>query len=470
VEQDEIVRFLEVINRVRSLQSNAEDDLLTLLWEQDFQLINYIFTEVLTDAAVPIVAGGTVTGFGKAGVAPEESPEEARARSREAVQEDAAEAPRASGVVKLEEFDSTLYFLDEQEVAYMAREVKKEYSQDLRSNVMAFLYDLFEIQTAAEVRQEILGILESFPAYLLAAGDLRAVAEMLRETKVLSLRARGLELAHRESLETFARQLSEPAVVAELLRALDEAQTPPAEADLAELFRELRGTALEPVMVWLPTASNPVAKAMLDRVATQLAEANPTEVVRILGSPESDALGAAIALSGRLRLQASVPGLAQTLTHADPALRLASAQALAEIASPGAFSTLERALQDADREVRLFAVRTLGNRGHKGAQKAVEAAILGKAAEELDLTERQAFFEAWGSIAGAAALAQLTELVQAGGGLFKRKASPETRACAVAALARLKSPAARDVIQTATQDKEVVVRTAASRALREMGT
>lgn len=466
VERDEIVRFLEVINKVRSLPSDAEDDLLTLLWEQDFQLLHYTFTEILTDAPPPAVTGAPVTGFSSGGAdAPPETAEEQKSRTRDTVQQDAADRP--PGMVRMEDFDSTLYFLDEQEVAYITREVKKEYEQDLRSNVMAFLYDLFELQVGADVRDEILGILESFPAYLLAAGDLRAVAEMLRETKVLALRARSLEEPHRARLEGFASQISDPTVVSELLRAIDEATTPPAEDDLRELFRELRGTALEPVMVWLPTASNATAKAMLERVAAQLAEANPTEILRILGSPESPALHAAIALSGRLKLQPAVPGLAQTLTHEDPGVRLASAQALAELGSPGAISTLERALTDADREVRLFAVRTLGARGYRGALKHIEKVVLDREAESLDLTERQACFEAYALIAGAPAAGPLAEVLNAGGGLFKRRASADTRACAAAALGRLRSAEARAALERAAQDKEAVVRNAVSRALRE---
>lgn len=467
VETEEIVRFMEVVNKVRSLPSEAEDDLLTLLWEQDFQLIHYTFSEVLTDAAPPAVAGPPVAGFVVGGTDAPVTAEDARARNRDAVSEDAA-TPRPAGVVRLEDFDSTLYFLDEQEIAYVAREIAKEYDQDLRANVMAFLYDLFEIQTAPEVRDEILMILESFPAYLLAAGDLRSVAQMLRETKVLALRGRALDEKHRARLEMFARQLSEPNVVAELLRAIDEANTPPAEADLTELFRELRGSALEPVMVWLPKAANAQAREMLERVAVQLAEANPAEILRILGSPESEALGSAITLSGRLRLQPSVPGLGQNLGHAEAQVRLAAAQALGEIGSPGAFAALERALDDADREVRLYTVRVLGGRGHRGALKTVESVVLAKTAEDRDLTERQAFFEAFALIAGAAALAPLTELLQPSGGLFKRKASPDTRACAVAAIAKIRHPDVRAIVQKATQDKEAVVRNAASRALREV--
>jgi hypothetical protein len=468
VETDEIIRFLEVVSRVRALTADAEDDLLTLLWEQDFQLVHYTFSEVSSDAPPPAVSGPPPTGFVAAGDAGAVvTAEDVRARNHDAVAED-AETPRPAGVVRLEDFDPTLYFLDEPEIAYVAREMKKEYDQDLRANVMAFLYDLFEIQTAPEVRDEILTILESFPVYLLAAGDLRAVAQMLRETKVLALRGRALDEAHRARLERFARELSEPGVVAELLRAIDEATVPPSEADLTELFRELRGSALEPVMVWLPRASNEAAREMLERVAVQLAEANPAEILRILGSPESDALAAAIALSGRLRLQPSVPGLAQNLGHGDAQIRLGAAQALGAIGSPGSFAALERGLTDADREVRLYAVRVLGGRAHRGALKAVEAVVHAKNAEELDLTERQAFFEAFAVIAGTAALAPLAELVQGGSGLFKRKANGGTRACAIAAIARIKHPDVRGIVEKAAQDKDAVVRNAANRALREV--
>ncbi|MFB3069733.1 MAG: hypothetical protein ACE1ZF_03470, partial [Gemmatimonadales bacterium] len=37
VEETEAIRFLEVLNRVRTLPPEGEDDLLTLLWEQEFE-------------------------------------------------------------------------------------------------------------------------------------------------------------------------------------------------------------------------------------------------------------------------------------------------------------------------------------------------------------------------------------------------------------------------------------------------
>ena len=46
VEQDEIVGLLDVVHRARTLRQEDSDDLLTLLWEKDFQRIRYVFQEM----------------------------------------------------------------------------------------------------------------------------------------------------------------------------------------------------------------------------------------------------------------------------------------------------------------------------------------------------------------------------------------------------------------------------------------
>ena len=56
-EEQEIVKFLEVVQRARGLASEAGDDLLTLLWEQDFTLVQYHFTEFIADSGVPGLSG-----------------------------------------------------------------------------------------------------------------------------------------------------------------------------------------------------------------------------------------------------------------------------------------------------------------------------------------------------------------------------------------------------------------------------
>jgi HEAT repeat protein len=127
---------------------------------------------------------------------------------------------------------------------------------------------------------------------------------------------------------------------------------------------------------------------------------------------------------------------------------------------------VDRALEDSDKAVRIAAVRAVGSRGYKGALRRIESVVLGKS-KDMDLTEKMAFFEAYGSIAGANGLKALSAILLERG-LLKMKEPPDTRACAAIALGRIKTPEARDVLKRAAEDKELVVRNAVNRALREM--
>jgi HEAT repeat protein len=53
------------------------------------------------------------------------------------------------------------------------------------------------------------------------------------------------------------------------------------------------------------------------------------------------------------------------------------------------------------------------------------------------------------------------------GALFKRKESPEVRACAALAIGKIRTQESRDLLQRSANDKDLVVRNAVSRALRE---
>jgi HEAT repeat protein len=232
------------------------------------------------------------------------------------------------------------------------------------------------------------------------------------------------------------------------------------------VLRELRATALEPLVSWLPNLTSEPLRKMLEEVVDRLAHTYPAEVQRILKLPDSPALLGMVNLCGRLGLNQAVPGMAETISHPDPAIRLAVVQTLGMLGTPGALTVVDKAIEDSDRNVRLAAVRAAGSRGYKGALRRVESIVLGKGIKDMDLTEKMAFFEAYGAIAGSSALKPLTAILLERG-LLRMKEPPENRACAAIALGRLKTPEARDVLQRAMDDKELVVRNAVNRALRE---
>ncbi len=451
-EAEELPRFLETLNKARFLAADAGDDLLTLLWALEFECIKYRFIDFFAEG------GGEVPG--PSGPAGGTATDEQR---RAALAEEAQ--AKAKGIIDLDDVDSTLYFLDEQEIAYLAGELDEEYKRDVRGSALNVLFDLMEIHPDGNVRDEVLGVLEQLFPNLLTSRDFRSAAAVLRESKLLKERASNLRLEQTQRLDGFVVRLSEGAILGQLLQSLDEASGLGLDAHAAGVLRELRATALEPLVSWLPNLSSEPLRKMLEEVVDKLASSNVAEVQRLLRKSDSEALPGIVAVCGRMQIHQAVPGFTDVIGHRDTAVRLAAVQTLGQLGTPGALTLLERAIEDADRAVRVAAVRAVGTRGYKGALRRIEAVVLGKSVRDMDLTEKMAFFEAYGSIAGANALKALSGILLQRG-LLKMKEPPETRACAAMALGRIKTPEARELLQRAADDKELVVRNAVNRALK----
>jgi len=453
VEDGEIVKFLSVPQQAKNLQADAPEDLLTLLWAQDFQFVSYTFRDLVAEDAVPIEAGETVPSTPPTAV-------------RQYVEEEAP--PKREGLVSIDDFDTTLYFLDEKEVEYLKGEAEREYQQDLRRNVLSMLFDLLELQTYVTVRAELISILENFIPYLLGAGDFRSVAFILRETHVILQRARELTPEHRQTLDHLPARLSQSDALSQLVQSLDEASVHPTEEELSELFQELRPEALPTLMGWVPKLTNERVKELVHTAAERLALANAAEVLKALASEDGATQLEMVRLAGRLKLPGAPEGMGPLLESGDRTLKLAVVEALTAIASPAAMRLLEQAVDDGDRDVRIAGVRFLAQRGHRNALARVEAAVTGGKLKNADLTEKMTFFEAYGSLAGAKGISVLEKMLLAKG-LLSKKEDPETRACAAMALGKIRSAEARGVLEKAAQDKEALVRNAVSRALREVG-
>jgi hypothetical protein len=460
VEDGELVRFLQVVAHARLLAADAADDLLTLLWEQEFEFIEYRFAEIITDSIAvldPQMVDLSVN-----------QDQGSQAATQEAVRTEVSERPVGGGFDP-DEFDSTVYFLEEQESLILKQGVDLEYTRDARQASFEALLDIFELQPTAIVRDEVLGIFDGLFPNLLNRGEYRTVAGLLREFRVIGQRVAVMEPALRERLHSFQTRLSEPTILAQLLQSLEEAPALPPEEDIGEVLGELHAGGLETMLTFLPTLKRPAIRRILEASVDRLASANNEVVLAILTNPESEALPAAVVLCGRLSLQATVPALEQLVGHRDPVVRLGAVDALAAIGTAGALTALERALDDADRGVRLAAVNAVATKGYRGALRRLEAVVQGRGPHELERAERRQFFEAYAVVAGPAALRPLADILEPRG-LFRRKESSETRTCAAYAIARLQSDEARAILERIQQDKDLPVRNAATRALRDWAT
>jgi hypothetical protein len=448
-EDKEVVALLGILQRARKA-SPDEDDLLTMLWEADFAYARYRYQDLAMDAAAPISDNTPKTD-----VAPDQVAQAAHTSVTE----------QAAGIVNMSDFDTTLYFLDENEIEYLHSEISREYEGDLRSRVTSTLLDIFEQQSNAEVRKEILEILDSTLVNLLATGHFRGVAHLLREVQATMQRASDLSPEHKHALNELPIRLSAPESLAQLLQSLDDTAELPPQSELMEMFDQLRPIALGTVFSWLRRMHNPKVRPLLEAAAERLASLNTTELVRLIVAPEREVALEAIRRAGALKTPAAVQSLSKVLSGPDVELRQTAVQALTEIGSPSALQALERGVEDSDREVRISTVRAFTARTYRLVLPRIDAAVKGKAVREADLTEKMAFFEAFGTLAGDGGVQYLDSVLN-GKGFLGRREDSELRACAAIALGRIAGPKATEVLRKASSEKDVVVRNAVNRALR----
>jgi hypothetical protein len=446
IEAEELDKLLTIMQRVRKA-SPDEDDLLTLLWEGDFVFLRYRYVDVSLEGAPTLAEGETI----------------ASDEDREYVEPD--EEITRSGVINMSDFDGTLYFLDEREIEYLQTEVDREYRADLRQNVISILLDIFEQQSAAQVRGEVTELLDVLMVHMLSAGQFQNVAYLIRESQVAASRAADLQPVLAQQLAQIPARLSAPEPLTQLLQSLDEAVTMPPSTDLVALFEQLRGPALATVLEWLSRIQNVKLRPVLEAAAVRLAAQNTADLVKLIGSTVPGVALEAAKRAGTLKTPAAVAPLGKALQDGDPALRVAAVQALGEIGSPSALQALERGLDDSERDVRVAAVRALSARTYRPVLAKLDAIVKGRAIRDADLTEKMAVFEAYGALCGEDGVAPLDALLH-GKSLFGRREDSELRACAAVALGRINTPRAQESLRRAANEKDVVVRNAANRALR----
>lgn len=455
VEDTEIIRFLEIVGRARKA-TIEDDDLITMLWEADLTGLTYTYR----DAQADDVDTGEISRV--QGPGGDMAPEEVQLHVEQAAE---STKGRRSGVVNMADFDQTLYFLDEREIDYLKREIGREYEQDLRTNIVAALLDIFEQQSNDAVREECLDYVETMLAFLLASGSFRGVAFLLSEIRTAASRPGDLSPRIRERIDSLPDRLSAPEAIDQLIHALDDAPLLPPRDELGLLFDQLRPAALGTVFSWMPRVRDDRLRALIADVAGRLASANTGELVKLVDSPDVAVSNEAMRRAGALKAQAAVASIGRLLTDPDARRRQIAAQALAEIASPGAMQALERALGDADRDVRIVAMRAMAAGGHRPAVGKLASIINGREIRDADISEKTTVFESYGALCGDAGVGVLDAILNGKGFLGKRD-DPAMRAAAAMGLGRISTEKARESLQKSAADKDAVVRNAVARALR----
>jgi HEAT repeats len=459
--EDEIDRFLDLIDRARQMGPRASDDIVTLLWEEEFSAFQYSYIDLLAEGA---------------SIQPDRAhqpPAVERQRLERVVQGQepepvppAVEAgqPPVPQLVSMSDFNETTYFLESEEVDQLYREVEAEWNREVRGAVLDALFDRLEDESLEDRHVEILRILGQLLPAFLARGDLSNVSKILIEVNTIA-DSPTVGAEARQEIDQLLRELNEAQVLSQFLGSLEDGTINPSDEDLSNFLSYLGAEAL-PLLI--RTAEKTESTRLRDRMAPALDGVGHKHAralaALIASSDEMVALGSA-RIAGRIRLRAAANNLIALFGKSEADGRRVAIEALASLGDASALDAIQEALDDEDREVRIAAARGLGSVKSAAARDRLKAIIRSRILRDADLTEKMAVYEAFGGVAHDEDIGVLDKILN--GRRLMGRESPETRACAALALGMVAKPEARSALMAAARDPHPIVRNAVSKALSQ---
>jgi HEAT repeat protein len=461
-EDDELEALLDIIPKVRRAQ-DADDDVLTLFWAQEFEHLTYRFIDTVSSEGAPLDASATPGRWPATTTTVRADPRAAIAAARQRAAQGrnsidtmlrASSAPDAAAAAARAEA-----------MRHLQQGVANEYSADLRRDITDVLLDIFELQRDNAVRLEIAGHLNALLLLFLSSRAFASLAHLLRESTIAVTRAAGVTDEVRRAVEQLSARLSDEALLEPLLEWVDAAADRPTPATVAELLARVDASALGAMFRWSAESRHHELRLLYAATAERLAETDPSQLVKLVNVEHESVALEAIRRCGAERVDGAVVALVRALGNDAEARRAAALAALANIGTPRALAGVERAMNDRSAAVRTAAVRVLTVGSHRPALPRVTEAVQSRDARAMDGNERRALFELFGTLCGEAGVPWLTSQLVGPKGFFKRKSDPETRACAAAALGRVNTASAREALRAAADAEDPLVRRAVRAAL-----
>lgn len=370
---DELEAFLTVI----TLDFDTEvidDDIVTLFWEKDFQNIQYVVDEAILaddeeDFETPAV-----------NKAKEETnePDNLMKAYEDALNE--IDTIKESSIVPLT--DQDLHALLE------------EFEKDTKDKLDKLVYILFEMMYLADTRQDFEDISVSLMNsidYAVLSGDINVATDILLKLKDF-LGDKNISEEIKKYIKKILLFAGSEQVVIHLGELLDSGQDID-EKTFVAFVNFLDKNAIIPFMKMLGELKSIHSRKLVIDALTYL---GPKDIL-LLASGLNDArwyvVRNIIYILRKIADKRSVDFLLKTVKHGDIRVKKEVIRALGELGGPGVIVALRDSLDDPEVQVRIAALKALGNIGSEASKRIILDRINDKKFKDKEFDEKKDYFE-----------------------------------------------------------------------------
>ncbi|MCK5439057.1 MAG: hypothetical protein KAI97_03900, partial [Gemmatimonadetes bacterium] len=443
--EDELAIFLD--NVAASARAGFESELIARLWEERLLHIRYSYVERLADREwVPA----------KPELVPEVSSDE-DVPTLDLDDEDRIDVTR---LPMIHESEPNLYRLDDEDLAYLERQLRAEQERGVLEQVLSCMRELV-LDPPYEDPSPILRALEEIQDGLLERNEFEAVQGM-HELFRPCVEEGQADVRAQETFGQMRAQSLATKVLEQLSVRLEAGQA--TDADVAGFYRVFGTGNMAVLLAGLPDFKRLCQRPILAETFVQLAESDPEALVASMEGENLGAAGSAAYLAGLMAEPRLVEPLGRMLARRETKLRREALLALKLFEDPRALGLIAERVDDSDPAIRLYALRHVIGHRYSLALERVASLINSRELSDRSPAERRLFFEAYGALGGSTVVDLLARRLRRRGGFFRR-VDPEGAFNAAIGLLATETVAGRQILEQACESGSPHVRQAARRAL-----
>ncbi len=371
--QPELEEFLKII-ALDFDRDAIDDDVVTLLWEKDFQNIHYVVDETfLLDV----------------------DEEDYQSRAEEKLNEKVTDVndlmkAYSEGFIEEEVKDVSIVPLTEKDLQMLVIELEKDSTEKIGKLATIIFEIIYQAEDKADI-EDSFAFLKDAVKYALKQGDLHVVIyimararsviadELLTENEKKYMRALFSYLGNEEII----------GLLAEILDSGIEIE----EKTLEEFVQYLEKNAIQPLVKYLGELKTIRARKSVIDMLIALGKKDIQAISRGLEDQRWYVVRNIIYVLRKIGDKRAVENLLKTVRHSDVRVRKEVIKTLGELGGREVIQTLRECLDDADMEVRISASKAFGNLGTEVAKKIILDKISDKTFRDKDFEEKKEFFE-----------------------------------------------------------------------------
>jgi len=474
LDKEEIVGFVRILSMPVAADS-FEDDIVTLLWEEDFSHIKYAVLEEIGGGAGPPgaekEAGEGTTGArvptGEAAAAGAERAPAARVAMPP--QGGAPEMPGFKGEYKnvrpelqkiTDQIKENVASLTEDKLQQLQQHIEQEAGADVAARAAVILCDTAIMEKDPEVTATTVMLMGQIMRAHIGEGRLASATEIVARLKKIAAPEVELSAAEKNLVQQEIEKLAELEVLHQLAAVANE--------NLPERHQQLQRF----LVAWGEEGIVPVVAlagmVMDDRTVVEalreMGKGHAHSFLRGLRDPNPAAVSVALRMLADVGDASITSQLRRPLLQSNADIRLEAIRTLEKLGGEGVLELLALVLNDQDPRVRRAAAQALGSFPGTRAVGLLEQITSEKSFINKPLDEKRVLFAALASAGGAGVVPMLAVVLKKGR-WFRAAKHNETRACAAYALGLIGTPEATAALERFRDSGPAIVRSACRTAL-----